>query len=77
MARTVRTIRRSIRAALTAGRRLVTAGRGARFGVLVALYAALTAGPPCGSGTGTPPGSSPSGPSARTGSMSPPPRRPP
>lgn len=44
MARTVRTIRRSIRAALTAGRRLVTAVRGAKFATLVRLYRAIDNG---------------------------------
>ncbi|MET9222370.1 WYL domain-containing protein [Streptomyces sp. NPDC003300] len=41
MARTVRTIRRSIRAALRAGRHLVTAVRGRHYGLLVRLYAAI------------------------------------
>jgi predicted DNA-binding transcriptional regulator YafY len=44
MARTVRLIRRAIRAALTASRHLVTAARGARYGLLVALYRAIDAG---------------------------------
>lgn len=39
--RTIRTIRRSIRAAVQAGQKLVTAVRGAKFGVLVALYRAI------------------------------------
>lgn len=41
MTRTIRAIRRSIRAALTAGRALVTAARGHRFTLLVALYRAI------------------------------------
>jgi predicted DNA-binding transcriptional regulator YafY len=43
-ARTARQIRRAIRAALHAGRQLVTAARGARFRVLVAIYRALDHG---------------------------------
>jgi predicted DNA-binding transcriptional regulator YafY len=42
--RTIRSIRRSIRAAVQAGQKLVTAVRGARFGVLVALFAAIDRG---------------------------------
>lgn len=41
MTTTLRTIRRTIRAALTAGPQLVTAVRGARFRVLVAIYRAI------------------------------------
>jgi predicted DNA-binding transcriptional regulator YafY len=41
MTRTLRTIRRSITAAVQAGQKLVTAVRGARFGLLVALYRAI------------------------------------
>lgn len=41
MIRTIRTIRRSIRAALTAGTQLVTAVRGSHYQVLVALYRAI------------------------------------
>lgn len=44
MARTVHTIRRSIRAALHAGRSLVTAVRGWHYGLLVRLYAAIDTG---------------------------------
>jgi predicted DNA-binding transcriptional regulator YafY len=44
MARTLRSIRRSITAALHAGRQLVTAVRGHRHRVLVAIYRALDAG---------------------------------
>jgi hypothetical protein len=42
--RTLRTIRRSITAALRAGRQLVTAVRGAGFTLLVRLYAAIDKG---------------------------------
>lgn len=42
--RPLRTIRRSIAAAVRAGQKLVTAVRGARFRVLVALFAAIDAG---------------------------------
>lgn len=41
MTRTIRAIRRSIRAAIRTGRQLVTAVRGAKFGLLVALFAAI------------------------------------
>jgi predicted DNA-binding transcriptional regulator YafY len=44
MTRTLRSIRRSIRAALNAGRQLVTAVRGHRFATLVRLFAAIDAG---------------------------------
>jgi predicted DNA-binding transcriptional regulator YafY len=44
MIRTLRSIRRTIRAALHAGRQLVTAVRGHRHRVLVAIYRALDAG---------------------------------
>lgn len=44
MIRTIRAIRRSIRAALTAGTQLVTAARGRHFGLLVTLYRAIDAG---------------------------------
>jgi Predicted transcriptional regulator len=43
-ARTARLIRRTIRAALTAGPSLVTAARGAHYRLLVALYRAIDAG---------------------------------
>ncbi|WP_329131640.1 WYL domain-containing protein [Streptomyces sp. NBC_01476] len=42
--RTLRTIRRSITAALHTSRHLVTAVRGARFGLLVRLYRAIDQG---------------------------------
>ncbi|WNI19228.1 WYL domain-containing protein [Actinacidiphila sp. ITFR-21] len=44
MARTLRTIRRTIRAAMSAGRALVTAVRGARFTLLVRLFTAIDQG---------------------------------
>jgi hypothetical protein len=44
MNRTIRAIRRSIRAARNAGRALVTAARGRHFGLLVALYRAIDTG---------------------------------